>query len=136
MALLGVRVAVWWESDEGEQPQLGGWPGTVLRVAAEADKNKFFGTEKWDAGDASHTYIVQFSDGQHVHVLRPDKEVDYAGRGAKMRWSVKMTTVYSPLMKDDDGVFTSDSLSLSLRRGAPPPSRPAAPRPRCRCWTP
>ena len=60
-------------------------------VAAEADKNAYFGAGKWDAGDASHTYIVQFSDGQHVHVLRPDKEVDYAGRGATMQlgqWSV------------------------------------------------
>jgi hypothetical protein len=62
-SLLGHRVAVWWKSDKGKRPQLGGWLGTVHSVALEAEKNTYFGAGKWNAGDASHTYIVQYHDG-------------------------------------------------------------------------
>jgi hypothetical protein len=63
----------------------------VHSVALEADKKAYFGVGKWNAGDASHTYIVQYHDGGVVHVLHPHNKVDYAGRGAEMlrgQWSV------------------------------------------------
>ena len=62
-SLVGHRVAVWWESHKGKRPQPGGWLGTVHSVALEADKNAYFGDGEWNAGDASHTYIVQYHDG-------------------------------------------------------------------------